>query len=209
MVRFAVSKMAAAMGGETDFRNSIGFREISKTPFACGRGCTRPSSCRTEMLDRGLPPAPGTRISEMIVNDDVDFDAWSIVHELGHVWDINHDWGLSKGLEEYTGGSTSGRMDPILFLHCDINNRRPGCNTAGYFYGGIPPKGSDVNFNRKEDLAESVAAYVFPDEAQQEVQRYRESELYRGLLYYENYHDTLRWHYIHGLINGVFEAIWG
>jgi hypothetical protein len=88
----------------------------------------------------------------------------------------------------------SGRCDPPNF-------RLPGCNRAGYFYGGVPAKGSDINFNRVEDFAESVAAYVFPDEAQQEVQQYREPRLYRDLLYYEDYRDTLRWQYINGLIN--------
>ncbi|MBC7228085.1 MAG: hypothetical protein H5T61_12795 [Thermoflexales bacterium] len=90
---------------------------------------------------------------------------------------------------------------------CDREFRLPGCSRWGYFYGGIPPKGSDINFNPQEDFAESVAAYVFPDEAQQEVQRYRESELYGGLLYYENYRDTLRWQYINGLINGTIAGL--
>ena len=130
---------------------------------------------------------------------NVNFDAWSIVHELGHVWDINNNWGLSKGLEEYTGGSTTGRLDPILFLHCDIGSRKPGCNAAGYFYGDIPPKGSDVNFNREEDFAESVAAYVFPDEAQQWVERWH-GTIYEELLWYPDYRETVRWEYINGLI---------
>ena len=37
--------------------------------------------------------------------------------------------------------------------------RKPGCNSRGYFYGD-KPSGSDWNFNRVEDFAESVAMYV-------------------------------------------------
>ena len=86
--------------------------------------------------------------------------------------------------------------------YCDEDNRRLGCNAAGYFYGGIPPKGSDVNFNREEDFAESVAAYVFPDEAQQVIDPFYETNL-RDLLWYADYRDTLRWQYVNSLINGT------
>ena len=184
LVSFAVTKLATAMGGETAFRNFMGPWRITKTPRACGRGCTRDYVRRIDLIDQGKPPAPQTQPSAWIIEPwSINFDAWTVVHELGHAWDANHDWNLSKGLEQHTGGFTLGHLGKALMPGwlwdaCDADSKKPGCNKAGYFYGGIPPKGSDANFNRKEDFAESVAAYVFPDEAQQEVQRYRESELY-------------------------------
>jgi hypothetical protein len=111
---------------------------------------------------------------------------------------------LSIGLERFTGGHTdvweayelfySGRCDPPNF-------RLPGCNRAGYFYGGVPAKGADINFNREEDFAESVAAYVFPVEAQREVTRLFHRTEYEDLLWYADYRETRRWRYINGLIN--------
>ena len=124
---------------------------------------------------------------------------------MGHLWDGRYGWRLSIGLERFTGGHTdvweayelfySGRCDPPNF-------RLPGCNRAGYFYGGVPAKGSDINFNRVEDFAESVAAYVFPVEAQQWVERWHGTP-YEGLLWYPDYHATVRWQYINGLIDGT------
>ena len=78
------------------------------------------------------------------------------------------------------------------------NNTLPGCNTAGYFYGGTPPKGSDENFNAQEDFAESVAAYVYPDDAQKYV-----AENFVNVnpnLIYPNYRLTSRWAYVDSLI---------
>jgi len=100
------------------------------------------------------------------------FSAWTVVHELAHTWDANHGWRLSVALEKYTGGFTS----PILSFVKKIvglsdsglwnkeskpgrQGRLPGCNAAGYFYKN-KPSGSDWNFNRVEDFAESVAMYV-------------------------------------------------
>jgi RHS repeat-associated protein len=211
LVDFAVARMATVMGGDTAFRNFLGHWEVSKTPSACGRGCTRGFLRRIELIDNGLPPTPGTHPSELIIRSgwEINFDAWTVAHELGHAWDANQGWRLSKGLEEHTGGVTVGRLGKIilpgwLWIYCDEDNRRPGCNAAGYFYGEIPPKGSDVNFNREEDFAESVAAYVFPDEAQQWVrEHFFGSEDYEDLLYYDDYRDTLRWHYINGLSEGT------
>ncbi len=199
-------RMGAAMGGAERFRDLVGFVRIKKTPFTCGRGCT--SLGRIELLDQGRPPAPGTPMRDLIIKDWVNFDAWTIAHETGYAWDARWGWRLSRGLERFTGGRTdlwggvdllpSGQCDPPLY-------RLPGCNRAGYFYGGIPPKGSDINFNRVEDFAESWAAYVFPDEAQQQVAQYGQERIrkeYRRLLYYEDYRETARWAYINGLITG-------
>jgi len=100
------------------------------------------------------------------------FSAWTVVHELAHTWDANHNWQLSVALEKYTGGFTSPVLSFIKkFLRLSDSGlwnreskpgrqgRLPGCNRAGYFYRN-KPSGSDWNFNRVEDFAESVAMYV-------------------------------------------------
>jgi len=100
------------------------------------------------------------------------FSAWTVVHELAHTWDANHNWQLSVALEKYTGGYTSfvysfikkllGQSDSGLWNRESKPGRQgrlPGCNAAGYFYNN-KPSGSDWNFNRVEDFAESVAMYV-------------------------------------------------
>ena len=100
------------------------------------------------------------------------FSAWSLIHELAHVWDAKHDWGLSTALEKYTGGftdlklSSTKRSNPVDW-DADADSaeskpgrygRKPGVNKYGYFYGD-KPSGSNWNFSRKEDFAESTAMY--------------------------------------------------
>jgi hypothetical protein len=86
---------------------------------------------------------------------------------------------------------------------CDERRRLPGCNLFGYFYGDVPPAGSDRNFNRKEDFAESVTAYVYPALVQQRVEPFKDDERYRELLYYTDYTRTQRWAFVDGLIKGT------
>ncbi len=100
------------------------------------------------------------------------FSTWTIVHEMAHAWDANHQWKLSVALERYTGGFTNRTLSKIKrFLgiwdagpHGEENNpghhgRLRGCNATGYFYGD-QPSGSNWDFNRREDFAESVAMYL-------------------------------------------------
>jgi len=206
LVNSAVASMVTAMGGNVAFRNFMGHWEIIKTPSACGRGCTNGSFRRVELIDNNLPPTPGTSFSKLIIRPgrEVNFDAWTVIHELGHAWDANFHGRLSGKLEKYTGG----RTEPWFGYGWNMTHpepcdpRLPGCNRAGYIYGGTPPKGSDANFNRREDFAESVAAYVFPNEAQRWVERWHDTP-YQELLWYQDYRETLRWEYVNGLINGT------
>jgi len=101
------------------------------------------------------------------------FSAWTVVHELAHVWDAKNKWDLSLELQRYTGGFTSrvlsGLKRILLPWSWDARfsgagdrpgryGRKPGCNAYGYFYGD-KPGGSNWRFNRREDFAESVAMY--------------------------------------------------
>jgi hypothetical protein len=98
---------------------------------------------------------------------------WTVLHELAHVWDAKNNWQLSLWLEKFTHGFT---CKPLSFIKRFIPGqwdagkagplnrpgfygRKPGCNAAGYFYGD-KPSGSNWNFNRKEDFAESVVMYL-------------------------------------------------
>jgi hypothetical protein len=129
----------------------------------------------------------------------VNFDQWTIIHEVAHAWNNRSHGFLSLLLVASTGGGWGPAWD------CDEKHRLPGCNSAYYRYGDVPPKGSDDGFNHIEDFAESVAAYVFPENAQQGVEknygRDPGSILYK-YLYYQDYAQTKRWRFVNGLING-------
>ncbi len=98
--------------------------------------------------------------------------AWSLLHEMAHVWDAKHNWNLSAKLEQHTGGFTDSKLSLAKRLSPTdwdagllgaeqkpgYYGRKPGVNKAGYFYDD-KPSGSNWNFNRKEDFAESVVMY--------------------------------------------------
>jgi len=123
------------------------------------------------------------------------FSKWTVAHELAHGWDAIYGGKLSKGLESFTGGYTN----PIkaLSLSC-TDSTLPGCNKAGYFYGGIPPKGSDSNFNRSEDYAEAFTAYVYPLEAKTYIEEH--FNIIKRYLQYDDYRSTTRGMWMDALI---------
>lgn len=169
------------------------------------------------------------------------FTAWTVVHELAHSWDANHGWRLSRELEKYTGSHTSliqswfvkllGKADCGLRAAEKKPGRRgrlPGCNRAGYFYAN-KPGGSDWNFNRKEDFAESVAMYVgwernndLSEHARKRIVRFKLKngekdgfgvddnwEDYAKYFYPENgdYQKTMRWQFIDELVKGKINIL--
>jgi hypothetical protein len=184
-LRQGIDDLARALGGADEFVNNLGSVTITQV----------------EMSSRGR----ASKGSAKFTASDISFDTWTIVHELAHVWDANLKWRLSRALERYTGGR-SLRLAvrfKMWLKQCDTDRRLPGCNRFGYFYGGIPPAGSDRNFNRREDFAESVVAYVYPDSAQGKVEKYRGHKTYGELLYYKDYAETKRWEFVDGLIKGT------
>lgn len=100
------------------------------------------------------------------------FSAWSVIHELAHVWDAKNQWKLSLALEKFTGGTTNLLMSKTkkripsqwdAGAHGAENTpghygRKPGVNAYGYFYGDTP-SGANWRINRKEDFAESVVMF--------------------------------------------------
>ena len=107
--------------------------------------------------------------NQIKLNARSPFTAWSVIHELAHVWDAKNNWSHSRDLEKFTGGFTSkwisalkrripGQCDAGASNSAGTFGRKPGCNAAGYFFRA-KPSGSNWRFNRKEDFAESVAMY--------------------------------------------------
>lgn len=163
------------------------------------------------------------------------FSAWTVVHEFAHSWDANYGWKLSRLLEKYTGGFTNKplayvrqlmRLSDSGFLRPEQKpgrqGRWPGCNRAGYFYGDRP-SGSNWNFNRVEDFAESVTMYMawerdneLSEWAKARIDRYLLADgaahksfgidnwmHYRKYFYPENgdYTRTRRWQFVDDLVN--------
>jgi hypothetical protein len=184
----AVADLANAMGSPEKFVQNIGSITISQV----------------EMKYRGLASVHGIKFTASAIS----IDAWTVVHELAHVWDANSGWRLSRTLESYTGGRTSLLAMTLQRMRgqCDEKRRLPGCNRFGYFYGDVPPAGSDQNFNRKEDFAESVTAYVYPALVQGRVDRFKDDEHYRDQLYYADYTQTRRWAFVDGLVKGTINV---
>lgn len=107
--------------------------------------------------------------------------AWTITHELAHSLDAAHGWQLSQQMKKHTGSS---------FLIKALHYAHPNWKFFWYRVGNPPPPcGIDKNFNSLEDFAETVTAYIFPEEA------YRRAQL-RGYPYeqwgYTHFHDTPR-----------------
>jgi hypothetical protein len=115
---------------------------------------------------------------------------WTITHELAHSLDSAHGWQLSKQMREHTGSGY-----PCKALHLV----RPDWKLFWYRVGSPPPPcGIDRNFNALEDFAETVTAYIFPEEA------HRRAEA-RGYPYekwgYGHFHLTPRGRFFANLIN--------
>lgn len=160
-VRDAVLDLANFMGGVDNFRVYI----------------------ENVLIDRGDIRTPGHALDHHISLDVGRVSKWTVVHELAHIWDENWNWGLSVILMMQTGGYINEKS---FGQHCAADSWLPGCNTARYYYGDIPPKGADINFTPKEDFAESVATCVYPDEAQAFLKKYF---LYNDRLQYTDYTD--------------------
>jgi len=116
--------------------------------------------------------------------------AWTVTHELAHSLDAAHGWQYSQQMKKHTGSGFS--LKALHYAH-------PGWKVLWYRVGSPPPPcGIDKNFNSLEDFAETVTAYIFPDEA------YRRAQA-RGFPYekwgYTHFHDTPRGQFFKQLIS--------
>jgi RHS repeat-associated protein len=182
-LRKGPADLARAMGGLNKFIFNLGYVNVYKTKLD---------------KERKIADSPSHTIRVNNTMNDM-FNLWSAVHELGHNWDSNFNGQLSDGLVAFTGGVTNPNNNLYCTSPNDTKQRLPGCNDAGYYYGGTPAAGAGKAFNKLEDFAESVTAYVYPNEAQSKVQGYLNDPDY-GFLYYDDFRTQPRWVYIHALI---------
>jgi len=181
----AAYDLADAMGGASNLRENLGGVSIVKKDLpVLGYGKAHSVELDPDLFN-GYNPDSGN-------------PQWTIVHELAHAWDANTWWKLSRKLEKETGGHTSERGGLMKKYRGFCTDKSlPGCNNAGYFYGDIPVKGSNANFNRVEDFAESVTAYVYPDMAN--TMKHKKHKPFHPL-YYDDYRNTKRWQIINELM---------
>ena len=140
-------------------------------------------------------------------SNKADLYRLTVVHELAHAWDAHYNWTLSEGIEKYTGGYTGYDKDPTpQDEHCtSYEYKTPGCNLAHYYYGGIPAfVSSSGHFDRKEDFAYAVSAYVYPSEFRAvkrlDSYQYKNPNGKYHFLYYDNFENNSRWIYIRSVI---------
>lgn len=148
----SIALFAEMMGGNENYQRQLGEVLIERTHTGASLGL-----------------AYKDRIK---LSKNSQFSAWSVIHELAHVWDAKNQWKLSLALEKFTGGYTNLLLSKIkkrISGQWDAGlggaenkpghyGRKPGVNAYGYFYGDSP-SGANWRFNRKEDFAESVAMY--------------------------------------------------
>jgi RHS repeat-associated protein len=110
--------------------------------------------------------------------DHRGFDEWTAAHEMAHAWDANSLLSYSFQLARRTGS----------YYYANWNEDTRGFEIR-YHVGGIPPKGADGAFNSLEDMAESVAAFLYPGMAQSVLATtYADKPEYQ----YANYYETQR-----------------
>jgi hypothetical protein len=121
------------------------------------------------------------------------FNHWVVVHELAHAWDAANSWQLSQRMQ---AAMSAGFPSLIRYWFW------PDDPANWYNPGKIPPPcGIDRYFTEKEDFAEAVTAWVYPEEA-------KINAAARGWPYhdparnidYENFADTPRGKWIGELI---------
>jgi hypothetical protein len=170
-VLLAVRDLARVMGGPGGFQARLGVVSIVQRTMRWG----------------GLGRAHRVTLSVK------GFSAWTVVHELAHAWDAANRWRLSRDMRR---AMQAGFDRPLFHLLAPQVER--------YWYDpgrGPPPCGLDGNFNRLEDLAEAITAFVYPQEAQDRAERrgwpYADTD--RGYAY-ANYAETPRGQFVQALI---------
>ncbi len=135
-------------------------------------------------------PQGGLTSKNLIRLNPTNLSNWTVIHELAHAWDASQGWKLSA----WFAGTTGSQINYPLIHHLFPKDKR-----FWYAVGSPPPPcGSDANFNRLEDFAESVTATLFPEEAKRRADQ-------RGWGYeiwgYSHFHNTPRGKLIHQLVH--------
>jgi len=122
---------------------------------------------------------------------------WGVVHELAHAWDGANNWKLSRDLKKAMGATEH----PLHFLVWIVGDSLP----KRFWYNpgaGPPAAGINAWTDRKEDFAESVTAFVYPDEAKVTAAKrgFEYGDASRWGRAYSHFHETPRGHYIATLL---------
>jgi hypothetical protein len=126
-------------------------------------------------------PAGGLTSRNLVRLNPNHLTLWTVIHELAHAWDASQGWKISSRMAKDTGSR---------FEHPILHRLHPADIEYWYAVGSPPPPcGVDANFNRLEDFAESVTAYLFPEEAAKKAEE-------RGWGYqafgFHHFHETPR-----------------
>ncbi len=140
---------------------------------------------RLEDMSKG-----GLTSKNLVLLNPANLTSWTVVHELAHAWDASQGWKLSTWMARATGSQFNYPLFHRMF---------PKSKSFWYAVGNPPPPcGVDANFNKLEDFAESVAAYLFPEEAKKRAEE-------RGWSYErfgcQNFHETFRGKWIDQLVH--------
>jgi hypothetical protein len=134
-------------------------------------------------------PHGGLTSRGLVRLNPVNLTKWTVVHELAHAWDFSSRMRLSSRMRFHTRS-----WEPPFFL------RRLFPSNPHFWYhpGSLPPPcGIDKNFNKIEDFAEAVTAYVYPDLAGQKAIKMKMPYSKYG---YAHFHETPRGQFIRELI---------
>jgi hypothetical protein len=152
LLHSSIALFAEVLGGNENYQSQLGEVLIERTDTGTSLGLAYQGRIK--------------------LSEKTQFSAWSVVHELAHVWDAKNQWKLSLALEKFTGGYTNLLLSKIkkrILGQWDAGlqgsenkpgyyGRKPGVNAYGYFYADTP-SGANWRFDRKEDFAESVVMY--------------------------------------------------
>ncbi len=86
LLHSSIALFAGVMGGSENFRRQLGEVLIERT-------------------DVGSKLALAYK-DKIQLSGTSQLSAWSVIHELAHVWDAKNGWQLSRDLEKFTGGTT-------------------------------------------------------------------------------------------------------
>jgi hypothetical protein len=233
LIKFTIERIDASMGGS--YRSLLGPYKIEKVKTTkcdrsnlVARGCTTGNGKLIELRDSNQVPTNADMNANIIsdgTNDgvnstaDINFDAFSLAHEIGHAWDQQHSGAYSQEIKNRTGGKikSSYKNRSICKTGDEPKYQRlPGCNDVGYIFGGTPLYGGGNTMNPAEDFANSFAVYIFPSQAQARVDyryNYQNGQLSQYSQYYHwsmndpSANDYLyknpRWLYLRELMTGM------
>lgn len=114
---------------------------------------------------------------------------WTVIHELAHAWDVSTGWKISVQMARFTRS---------YFLSRRLHRWFPANRHFWYHVGSPPaPCGVDKNFDAREDFAEALTAYVFPEDAHRKAAKRNASYEFAGFIHFR---DTPRGQFIQRLI---------